>query len=76
MNIKTIWTDAHAPKVNKYILELETDSRTFRVHYTEVVVNGRAESYRVEDDHGSLITDGKIIWTVRNHVSIHPGPPK
>jgi hypothetical protein len=79
MKIKTVWTDAHMPKVNKYLLNLETDPKNeahLQVHYTEVIVNGKVESFRIEDMRGGLITDGHIIGQVCAYISKNPGPPK
>lgn len=78
MKIKTVWTDAHMPKVNKYLLELETDPKNeahLQVHYTEVIVNGEVESFRIEDMRGGLITDGPTIKAVCKHIEENPGPP-
>ena len=70
---KTIWTDAHHPKVNKYLLELSDGTR---VNYTQLEVLGQIKSDRVEDMQGNLITNSGIIKIVREHVGKHPGPQK
>ena len=71
--MKTIWTNAHAPKKNEYILELDNGKE---VTYRELVVNGEVQSFRIEDRLGGLITDQRIIRQVCDHISKNPGPPK
>ena len=71
--MKTIWTNAHAPKKNEYILELDNGKE---VTYRELVVNGEVQSFRIEDSLGGLITDQRIIRQVCDHISKNPGPPK
>lgn len=71
--MKTIWTDAHAPKKNEYLLELDNGAE---ITYRELVVNGEVQSFRIEDADRNLITDQRIIRQVCEYISKNPGPPK
>ena len=70
--MKTIWTDAHMPKVNKYLLELDDGQL---LHYSEVLVNREVESFRIEDMRHGLVTDEPTIQAVCKHIAKNPGPP-
>lgn len=74
MNVETIWTNAHAPRENEYIVEVGGHRPKYR--YKETLYGSELGSFRVEHMDGSLVTEVSVIEAIRNHIIKNPGPPK